>query len=337
MRCFLLLVVIFLLTTPVLATEFHTLTKYPSYKDNTATQSARGELDCSNVIELQWYVTENHTTVGQPSNVDSYPCDMWDESGPEMVFHYTVEEQDPPWKITLDSYGVDLDLILIIDGSCDEADCDFILDGTFLTENPLPGDYYLIVDGYQGAAGEFSLLLSYSDDTPPPPVPLPNACSDFQQAFPGQSGDLVPNTQYSLSGNTCADGVNHIQNNTCLDWLSEGLDMYYEMVLLPGASIQAEVGFLYGQDTILYLMDGCGNQTSGGVPEFLVCADEGYDGSPETLAYTNSTEQEQLVYLVVDAYDEGTCGEFSGTILLTGNGAVSSEDTNWGSLKSLYR
>lgn len=335
MRVILISVLIGLLGSIVSAGEFVPDAQPPTYKDNTAVQTSRGVLDCSNVIELEWDVTEYHSTVGMPSNVDEYPCSTWDESGPEMVFHFSTEGQSPVWHVSFTPIDVDLDLILIR-SVCDEEVCWGVFDGGFYASEAEPGDFYIVVDGYQGAAGAFELTVGLPDI----PGPLPSACLDFESAFPGASGEIVPAGAYPFGGEVCMGDPNHLQRSDCIYWLTTGPDTYREMVLLAGASVEITAGYTIRGDAVLYLVDTCENSTTGQDPQFLACSNSTEGGFMEYLTYTNLTGQNQVVYLVIDTlgdFGPESCEYLDGEILLTYPGAVANENAAWGSIKSMYR
>ncbi len=55
-----------------------------------------------------------------------------------------------------------------------------------------------------------------------------------------------------------------------------------------------------------------------------------------TITYTNATAVDAYVYLVIDSWGTGSCGTYTMNFSSTG-GAVPTEDTSFGVVKSLYR
>ena len=108
----------------------------------------------------------HHTTVGAPSHVSTYrPCrPYWDESGPERLYSLYLQAAQPV-TITLlpDDMDVDLDLFLLESLSPDTC---LAAGDTYLRpgEGGMPdtlerGLYYLVVDGYGGDAGAYTLYV----------------------------------------------------------------------------------------------------------------------------------------------------------------------------------
>ncbi len=100
------------------------------------------------------------STIAWPARVSRYtPCrPEWDETGPEAIYRLVLS--DPTTvaaKLYYDLNQGDLDLFLL--RGPDPAAC---LQGSDATLSPQlldAGDYYLIIDGYQGAAAPFSVQL----------------------------------------------------------------------------------------------------------------------------------------------------------------------------------
>ncbi|MBD3366885.1 MAG: hypothetical protein GF405_01770 [Candidatus Eisenbacteria bacterium] len=127
-------------------------------------------------------------TTGKPSNVDEYGCISWNESGPEIVYQLKVPFPNTYIVFTLDEPpGLDLDLFLL--GSCDENDCLAFASSSFGYTFSEPGTYYLVVDGYEGDAGEFALWIDCTD------VPDMYFCIRFYENVRGPSrngpGEMV--------------------------------------------------------------------------------------------------------------------------------------------------
>lgn len=93
-----------------------------------------------------------------PARVSRYtPCrPAWLENGPEAIYHLPLPDAAIlDATLYYDSRQADLDLFLLADPRPDA--CLYGADATLL-EHPLPaGDYYLIIDGYQGSAGAYTL------------------------------------------------------------------------------------------------------------------------------------------------------------------------------------
>lgn len=100
-------------------------------------------------------VYQGDTRTGK-ANVGRYACHpAWDESGPELVYRIELDASQPV-TVSLLAASADLDLFLlryVFPESC------LVAGDTYLTYAAEPGVYLLAVDGYQGAAGTFSLRV----------------------------------------------------------------------------------------------------------------------------------------------------------------------------------
>ena len=86
-------------------------------------------------------------------------------------------------------------------------------------------------------------------------------------------------------------------------------------------------------DVALWLFDGCGIN-----PTCLDFVNDRIGGVPETMTYRNETDQEMTVFLAVDCWrppTESGTGYF--TVKFTTDIIVPTENTSFGSLRSLYR
>jgi hypothetical protein len=116
--------------------------------------SAAYDLYCGSLEDMR------NDMAGSTDQVDSYSCSVWDESGPEVVMRF-VPAQSGSTTVTLVYMTVDLDIFVLQDlgAGCDPATC--IAYGNMeATFDAVAGQtYYLAVDGYMGAVGEFTIYL----------------------------------------------------------------------------------------------------------------------------------------------------------------------------------
>ncbi|MFH2007871.1 MAG: DUF4215 domain-containing protein [bacterium] len=102
--------------------------------------------------------TANNSGAGSTNNLGSYSCSPWNESGPEYAYIFTAPS-DSFVTVTLSGMSSDLDIFVIEDqaGSCEASNC-IEYGGVSTTFVALTGSiYYLVVDGYYGAQGPFSI------------------------------------------------------------------------------------------------------------------------------------------------------------------------------------
>jgi hypothetical protein len=276
----------------------------------------KATLDCTGAIE----VTLNNTYYGDntnaPNNVSTYACSSWPETGGEVVYHLYLPSL-AMWHADITPSGCDLDIAVL--DACDEGvdHCLIVVDSGVITNIPVQGDFYFVVDGYNGARCAYS--LTFTQDPLPVPVNfcqyvMPLACQDQNLAGDTTGGQNLLTTQ--MSG--------------CTGYSEQGRENYYAITLYPGGNFAASVGFAAG-DAAIYVLDSC-------VEPFncLVGADDTFYGEPEMLSYTNSTTNIQTVYLVIDSYGTGSYGPYSGTFTCT-PGTVITEQATWGATKVIYR
>jgi len=117
-------------------------------------------LDCSNAVSIQSGVPYDGSTVGGAANVDLYNCSAWNESGPEIVHQIVTGETGTITAVLTNIVGGDLDVFLL--SSCDANACSAYGNTEFTYDSAPPGTYYVVVDGYTGASGTYTLTIDYS-------------------------------------------------------------------------------------------------------------------------------------------------------------------------------
>jgi hypothetical protein len=281
----------------------------------------KGLFDCSGAIPVeldQSYFGNTNTGV---NNVSFYGCSFFDESGPELVYVLTLTEPKMFSVDLIPEAGVDLDLAVL--DQCDEdLGCILVADFGVVTNAPLSGTFYFVVDGYNGVAGSFELV--FTEIMPPPPA---SACDRVEQPLPGNEGDILVGS-FPLSGDTCG-GENTISLLDCADYTENGLDNWYEFVLLPGASIEATITST--ADGALWIVDACAEPFT-----CLGYADATLANQPETVGYVNTTGQQQVVHLVVDSWGTDTCGTFSGSVVINPPGVIDNDSMSFGEIKARF-
>jgi hypothetical protein len=127
---------------------------------------------CTEAIELEDEVPYDGTTEAASSLVSFYSCIDWDETGPEQV-HVIRTTNTGDITATLSDLPDDQDLDVFILSACDPLSCVAAGDETAVYENAPPGMYFIVIDGYQGASGTYTLTvnipaceISFSDVLP---------------------------------------------------------------------------------------------------------------------------------------------------------------------------
>ncbi|MEE2830521.1 MAG: putative metal-binding motif-containing protein [Myxococcota bacterium] len=229
-------------------------------------------------------VSDDTTAAWANSEVDSYSCSTWDASGPELVYSF-VPSQSGSMTATLSALqsGQDLDIYILEESTsgCDSDGCIAYgnLSGTW--EAVAGQTYYLVVDGYNGAAGSFTLEL----DCPLPEPPLPY--DDIAEC----------GTNYSNNTNT---GDSDLNGYSCVSWNASGPELVYAFSpTISGEVTAALTSIEAGQDLDVYILDNDGN---------------GIDPSNCT-SYGNTAATWEVsageeYYIVVDGYS-GAAGAFT--------------------------
>jgi len=120
--------------------------------------SHSASLDCSAVGDLKSGVPVKGDTTGGVSNVDSYPCTWRVESGPEAVYKITTTTTGDLVAKVAPAGAADLDVFIL--GACDETACAAYGDKEAILAAAVPGTYYIVVEGYAGAEGQYTLAVT---------------------------------------------------------------------------------------------------------------------------------------------------------------------------------
>ena len=161
-------------------------------------------------------------------------------------------------------------------------------------EPALPaGVWSLVVDGYAGETGTFTLDF---ETAPPLDVPANDLCA-AAEAVDLSSGPV------QVAGYTylAADDVN--LGTACTGSPTAGPDVVYAVALTAGQTLTATVTPEVGYDPAVYVLGDCMASTC------LAGADAYFVSQPETVTYTAAADE--TVYLVVDAYAAGEAGHFT--------------------------
>jgi hypothetical protein len=145
---------------------------YPPARDGLPVSSVRRvdgsgpdgrALVCNDALWAGCNVVITGDNTGGPNHAEHYSGCGWLEDGPEVVYQLAIPRSPTTLAVSLYGMSVDLDAFLL--SACDENTCITYGDFGFAVELEA-GDYYLVIDGYHGAQGSFSMQLECSDVPP---------------------------------------------------------------------------------------------------------------------------------------------------------------------------
>ncbi|HCP46431.1 MAG TPA: hypothetical protein DIU15_10330, partial [Deltaproteobacteria bacterium] len=252
------------------------------------------------------------------SLIDSYSCSTWDASGPEMVFSFVAQTTgNVTAGLTNVPAGQDLDVYVMeeSDGSCLADEC-IAFGNTSATFSAVAGEtYYISVDGYLGASGDFTLELS----CPTPASDDDNGDdSDILTVDTPAAGTCSPRSALPCGGIVTSDtsassATNLIDGYSCSSWDASGPEAIYSYVAQSTGEVTVELTSVQsGEDLDVYVMQDVG----GGC-----LADECISyGNTST---TFNAAAGETYFISVDGY-QGSEGDFT---LEISCGSTSSSDS----------
>jgi hypothetical protein len=178
------------------------------------------------------------------------------------------------------------------------------------------GTYYVMVQHYSASGtGAYILTMDEVVVVPPPANDVCEGAVDLQeQSLASFDVDLTV-------GYTNVEGQG---SGSCTGYSTNGPDAFYKIYLYQGDSFTAtEDGDC---DMALYLFTDCADPFTS----CLIGSDNCCSGAQESLTWT--AEADGWYYLGVDAYTSAGC-----PVTVTIADPVSSDDTSWGSMKSMFR
>lgn len=125
----------------------------------SCTGSTTPTLDCSNAVPLTCGVTYSGSSSTAISNIYTYGCNNWTETGPERV-HTITPTSSGTLTATISNFTGDLDVYIL--GSCDPSDCLGTVTGAASTyTNAVAGQtYYIVVDADDGSGSAYDLVVN---------------------------------------------------------------------------------------------------------------------------------------------------------------------------------
>lgn len=281
-------------------------------------------LDCSGALPLACGDVVTGDNTGLVDNNASYSCVSWNESGGEIVYEFVLAT-DQIVNFALSGMTADFDLFLL--GSCDPLDCITYADVSVTTSCLTAGTYYVVVDGYNGATGSFTLTVTCTDCPTPPDNDVCETAIDLCAAAGEKTFDGSFSLSYStlLANNDYSPGV---YPSSCTGYGASGGDVVYVVCLNAGGTL--DVTQTGTHDMALYLITDCADPAGTCVAGSDNCC----SGADEIISYTSVAGG--TYYLIVDGYSSGGTGTVYGTV--TGCcGTTSTEEGSWGGVKTLFR
>ncbi|HQO21149.1 MAG TPA: kelch repeat-containing protein, partial [Acidobacteriota bacterium] len=123
---------------------------------NVAPNPCIGALNCASTVTITPDVPFSNTTAGQPANVCSYSCSSRYESGPEVV-HKITTTQAGDMTATLTDTTAELNVFILL--ACEPNTCVSGGGSAASYDNAPAGTYYIVVDGFYGAQGNYTLTV----------------------------------------------------------------------------------------------------------------------------------------------------------------------------------
>jgi hypothetical protein len=207
--------------------------------------------DCSAALPINpGEMKSGQTTPGTPSNASSYGCSGRNESGPEVVYQVTTTSTGT-LTASLSNLGAnDLDVYIL--KGCNPTNSCVAFGETLATyANAPPGTYYVVVEGNNGAAGQFDLQVELAQ-------PLPDLTGSWVQLTPYSGGRTVYATlKLSNVGNAKAGAFKvayylstgqFLGTQTASSGLAVGKDLYFypkfsSSSSFSGKSIMAKIDY----------------------------------------------------------------------------------------------
>ena len=116
-------------------------------------------LDCSNTVILTCGVTYSGASSTAASNVTTFGCNTWTETGPERV-HSITPSTSGTITATISNFTGDLDVYIL--ASCDATDCLGTVSSSSATyANAVAGNtYYVVVDADDGSGSAYDIVVT---------------------------------------------------------------------------------------------------------------------------------------------------------------------------------
>lgn len=154
-------------------------------------------LICTGAVPLSCGINYHGEASVASSNVYTYGCNSWTESGPERV-HSIIPVADGTIAASLTNFTGDLDVYIL--ASCDPSDCvGSVASSSTTYTNALAGvTYYIVVDADDGSGSAYDLVVSCP--VPPQPEDLFLTDLSLSASIVEQGQALTVNVTQNYSG-----------------------------------------------------------------------------------------------------------------------------------------
>lgn len=262
------------------------------------------------------YTTANVLTVGDDMNAAIDPAGDVDFFSIDVTYDGLMAFQTHPGDVgDTKLYLYDVDGVTQLAYNDDGGGQGYysLIEYTF----PVPGTYFVKVTGYSGTT-QGTYILTATEEDPPPPPPANDTCEG--------AIDLQDQSEAAFDVDLSV-GYTNVSNQgsgSCTGYSTPGPDAFYKIYLYQGDVFTAtEDGAC---DMALYLFTDCADPFTS----CLIGSDNCCSGAQESVTWT--AEADGWYYLGVDAYTSTGC-----LVTVTIAEPVSSDDANWGSVKSMFR
>lgn len=153
---------------------------------NTNCGNSSSTLICENAIPIACGQSYTGATSNATSNVYSYGCNNWTETGPERV-HQITPSVSGILTATISNFTGDLDVYLL--GSCDPFDClGTVYSAEVIFEHAIADStYYIVVDADDGSGSGYNLMVQCEPTTQVNDKEKPNKIT----IYPNPTNDVL--------------------------------------------------------------------------------------------------------------------------------------------------
>ena len=173
--------------------------------------------------------TVSGTTIGGENVLPAYPdCVSWDESGPEVIYTLMTDSRGPI-VAEISDLAVDLDVFILADENGEACVYNCLAYGSLIAslDDAPAGTYHIVVDGYNGVEGDFTLTVDCCVDV--------DQDGFFDEACGGDDCDDTDALIYPGAEELCLDQVDNdcdglidAEDPDCIVEFTLTLDAYYE-------------------------------------------------------------------------------------------------------------